>query len=61
MRQAQKFMALGTPALLAREMEKAIDGGGSEPDEITVNLTGDVTGTGSGTTEINIETTVAGG
>jgi len=55
-----RFMALGMAPLLATEVAKAIDDASGEPAEITVTLTGDVTGTGSGTTEIEVETTVAG-
>lgn len=58
-----RFIALGTPPLLAVEIANAIDeaAGGGTPPTITVTLTGDVTGEGSGTTAISIETTVAGG
>lgn len=53
---ANRFIGLGMAPALATEIAKAIDAGGAP--EITVTLTGDVTGTGSGTTEIEIETTV---
>ena len=55
---ANKFTSLGMAPALAKAIADAIDAGGSaEPAEITVTLTGDVTGTGSGTTEIEIATT----
>lgn len=54
-----RFVHLGMAPLLAIEVAKAIDeASGSTPPTITVNLTGDVTGTGSGTTTIDIATTV---
>jgi len=57
-----RFLALGMAPALATEIAQAIDdaSGGGTPPTITVNLTGDVTGTGSGTTTIDIETTVEG-
>jgi hypothetical protein len=51
-----RFISLGMPAILASEVAQAIDAASGA--EITVTLTGDVTGTGSGTTEIEIATTV---
>lgn len=56
---ANRFIGLGMPPALALEIAKAIDASGAP--EITVTLTGDVTGTGSGTDTIEIETTNAGG
>lgn len=59
----KRFMALGLAPALAREIARAIDdaAGGGTPPTITVTLTGDVTGTGSGTTNIEVETTAGGG
>ncbi len=58
-----RFISLGMAPALANEIAKSIDAGTTPPDppEITVTLTGDVTGTGSGTTSIEIATTVSGG
>jgi len=58
----ERFVGLGMAPMLAREIAKAIDAAaGGTPPTITVTLTGDVTGIGTGTTSIEIETTVAGG
>lgn len=54
----ERFVGLGMAPALAREVAKAIDAAAGA--EITVTLTGDVAGTGSGTTEIEIETTATG-
>lgn len=54
---ANRFIALGMPPILAQEVAKAIDAASGGQPTITVTLTGAVTGTGAGTTDISIETT----
>lgn len=57
---ANNFIALGMPPALASAVAQAIDAGATpEPTEITVTLTGAVTGSGSGTDTISIVTTAA--
>lgn len=54
----ERFVGLGMAPALAREIAKAIDDAAAS-HEITVTLTGDVTGTGSGTDTVEVETTVS--
>lgn len=54
----ETFIGLGCAPALANAIAQAIDAAAGDLPEITVTLTGDVTGTGSGTTSIEIATTV---